>query len=207
MTDKRKVRFLVGLTVVVIVTLIGSLLFVVSRIKQTDKERVSQSTVQTHSTQEKRRSDLNANISHSSNEDLQKLIVGDDELNEFLSLYFNWDLTEKSVTERATLLEPKMSADCYQRLGIESERDAMVQMIRKYEEDKEINTSNSTQLITSRLISSRVYQNTTDTSNYLVQVKLEQTPPYQETTKPIDKSYRLVLVDGKVTYLQETNTN
>lgn len=195
MQDQKKVVFFLGIGILIFVGVISGLFFLFTQVKNTEKKMVIPEYVQSSTTKES---------SSSTSEESKEVVVKDAELSEFLKDYFTWELTEESINERAALLQGKLSSDCYTALGIESERIEMIKMIQKYNETKEINTSNSTQLLSSRYITSTIYQDTANSSKYYVQVKLDQKAPYQQTSNPIDKAYRIIVIDGEIIQLQET---
>lgn len=125
-------------------------------------------------------------------------VTEEPKINEFLRDYFTWELTEASVEERATTLKEQLSEPLYQQLAIESDSQALIKAIKKYDQTKEINTSNSTQLLSSQYLSSTIYQDVNQPGSYSIQVKIEQKAPYQTETRPIEKTYRLTMQDETI---------
>lgn len=125
-------------------------------------------------------------------------VTEEPKINEFLRDYFTWELTEGSVEERATTLKEQLSEPLYQQLAIESDSQALIKAIKKYDQTKEINTSNSTQLLSSQYLSSTIYQDVNQPGSYSIQVKIEQKAPYQTETRPIEKTYRLTMQDETI---------
>ena len=136
-----------------------------------------------------------------------KEITKNSELEEFLETYFTWKLTEESVSDRAIKLENMMSATCYDLTEIQSDKEQLTKMIQKYDKTKEINTSNSMQLVSSNYISSQIYQDTKDSSSYYAKVKIEQKAPYQESAFPMQEEVRITLRNGKITQIKTLNSS
>lgn len=136
-----------------------------------------------------------------------KEITENSELEDFLEVYFTWDLTEDSVSDRAIKLENMMSATCYELAEIQTNRELLTKMIQKYEKTKEINTSNSMQLVSSKYLSSQIYQDVKDPSLFYVKVKYEQKAPYQDSAFPMQGDYRVALKNGKITQIKEINSS
>ncbi|MGL9969197.1 hypothetical protein [Enterococcus sp. DIV1420a] len=127
------------------------------------------------------------------------------QLKKFLSVYFTWELKEKSVADRAQLLQELMSPDCYDGQEIAADSVALQELIQTYEKKKEINTSNAIQLVASRYLASEIYQATTDPTLYTAKVKIEQKAPYQTKGFIGQQVYHIRFEKGKVTQLERLN--
>ncbi|HFE9852531.1 TPA: hypothetical protein ACGBG5_003028 [Enterococcus faecalis] len=127
------------------------------------------------------------------------------QLKKFLSVYFTWELKEKSVADRAQLLQELMSPDCYDGQEIAADSVALQELIQTYEKKKEINTSNAIQLVASRYLASEIYQATTDPTLYNAKVKIEQKAPYQTKGFIGQQVYHIRFEKGKVTQLERLN--
>lgn len=197
MKDTRKIRVLIILGCLLAFLFVIGSVYVFTVVTGSKRESVIPKTQSTQSTSQI------INQSDQSEDSQQSDAVEDPEIKTFLTDYFTWDLTENSVENREMKLKNQLSDSCYRQLAIESDSQSLIEAIKKYDDTKEINTSNSTQLISSKYVSSEIYQDIEQPSSYSVQVRVEQKAPYQKETKPIEKSFRLYMQDNKIIQFKE----
>lgn len=220
MQDKRKMRLFLSLGGLFLVVVLGGLIYLgvqVIKATQTSNQGRENSTIQEQKLDSTQTSDavekiLNSTETTTSATESTSMTTtsvsseqldSTQEVKKFLSVYYTWELEEKSVTDRAKLLKEQMTKDCYEAQTIESDSELLKELIQTYNKKKEINTSNSTQLVSSRYLSSQVYQDTTDKNVYNVKVKIEQKAPYQKSGTILSKELQLRYLDNKVTRLKE----
>lgn len=205
MKDQKKIRLWLGLGLFVVLLLISSLIFIGWHWWETVPQRsfpatpaFNQATSDSSNETAKTESILPEPKAESASDATQQL-------KKFLSVYFTWELKEKSVADRAQLLQELMSPDCYDGQEISADSVALQELIQTYEKKKEINTSNAIQLVASRYLASEIYQATTDPTLYNAKVKIEQKAPYQTKGFIGQQVYHIRFEKGKVTQLERLN--
>ncbi len=129
MRDKKRMNLFLGIGVTFLVCFLVGICFLSVRVMNSKKQIVLPETTQT-TTNETTQSEQTTNS--------MKEITKNSELEEFLETYFTWELTEKSVSDRAIKLENMMSATCYDLTEIQLDKEQLTKMIQKYEKTKEI---------------------------------------------------------------------
>ncbi|BAO08510.1 conserved domain protein (plasmid) [Enterococcus mundtii QU 25] len=218
MQDKRKFRLLVGVGVVTSALIfIGLILLVVHfmnaeppALEVPNQIQSSQAESQETRTEESSRVALVDGSSSSKDETVQttessrppvREVDEVSNIRNFLSVYFTWELQEDSVTERAELLQELMTEKLYDEKEIEADSEVLKELIDTFNETNEINTSNSMQLLSSRYLSSQIYQDTNDETLYRVTVRIAKQAPYQDAPFMIEEAYHLRFEDNHVTNL------
>lgn len=218
MQDKRKFRLLVGVGVVTSALIfIGLILLVVHfmnaeppALEVPNQIQSSQAESQETRTEESSRVALVDGSSSSKDETVQttessrppvREVDEVSNIRNFLSVYFTWELQEDSVTERAELLQELMTEKLYDEKEIEADSEVLKELIDTFNETNEINTSNSMQLLSSRYLSSQIYQDTDDETLYRITVRIAKQAPYQDAPFMIEEAYYLRFEDNHVTNL------
>ncbi len=106
------------------------------------------------------------------------------------------------MNERADLLQELMTDQLYVEKGIEADSEVLKELIDTFNETNEINTSNSMQLLSSRYLSSQIYQDTNDQTLYRITVRVAQKAPYQDAPFIIEESYHLRFEDDQVSNIE-----
>ncbi|MGX7211667.1 hypothetical protein [Enterococcus innesii] len=217
MQDKRKIRIIMGASIFLLVAIVVGLVYMTIAFMNTDSQSVQPPT-QTQETSD--RQDTLATTEGmlteetASSETLQtqdstessvEKTESVDLLRNFFGVYFTWDLDEKSVSDRADLLKDLMSEELYEQKRIEADSEIIKELINTYQETKEINTSNSTQLVSSRYLSSQIYQDTADKNLYKVTVRIEQKAPYQDSPFMTEESFLVRYLGDQITEMNEVN--
>lgn len=217
MQDKKKIRLFWGIGIASILLIFSALFFSSAYLfhnkKSTASSQFKQEQVVKGSTTNSNMIDTNTNTSSTTgtatsqqvSSDAARKINTSDKIKKFLNVYFTWDLDENSVNNREKVLKDFMSKELYESKNIEADSDSLNELIHTYKETKEINTSNSTQLISSRYVSSKVYQDTTDPNLYRVNVKLQQKAPYQDSASMKTETYNIHFDNDKVTQMVKEN--
>lgn len=206
MRDTRKIGLLSLILVVVVFFIVFSIYLGLQSFSSKNKARIDSDTLLVNDSYS---SEVTESYrSETSNTESEKQASSSEEqqtkeLERFLEQYFTWSLTEESVQTRADDLELLMSQLCYEQQHILSDSEELVELIKKYEETKEINTSNSIQLVSSQYIDSQIYQDTTDPTLFFVKVQMEQQAPYQESGYLIKKEFHIRFSDGIITQMNE----
>lgn len=217
MQDKRKLRLIVGLGFITSILIFSFLFLVVIQFKNAEppslevpnQTQSSQVETQESKTEESSRVALVDGSSEDETTQTTEAIrpavrEADDTSNirNFLSVYFTWELEEDSVNERADLLQELMTDQLYEEKGIEADSEVLKELIDTFNETNEINTSNSMQLLSSRYLSSQIYQDTNDQTLYRITVRVAQKAPYQDAPFIIEESYHLRFEDDQVSNIE-----
>lgn len=217
MQDKRKIRIIMGASIFLLVAIVVGLVYMTIAFMNTDSQSVqpptqTQETSDRHDTLETTEGMLTEETASSEMLQTQESTESSIEKNEsvdllrnFFSVYFTWDLDEKSVSDRADLLKDLMSEELYEQKRIEADSEIIKELINTYQETKEINTSNSTQLVSSRYLSSQIYQDTADNNLYKVTVRIEQKAPYQDSPFTTEESFLVRYLGDQITEMNEVN--
>lgn len=212
MRDKKKVILFwgigIGSIVLVFCALLFSSVYLFQNNKSTTSSQVSQERPVEESTTTSSTLDSSTTETAISQEDSSvpaREMDSSDTIKKFLNVYFTWDLDENSVNNREKKLKDFMAKELYESKNIEADSEALNELIHTYKETKEINTSNSTQLISSRYISAKVYQDTIDPTLYKVNVKLQQKAPYQGSASLKTETYSVYFDKDKVTRMDKEN--
>ncbi len=219
MQDKRKMKLLIGACFFLFFVIAGLLIFVGSRfmtgegqftgsVDQSQKQTTSEYHSQ-ESTEESNHATVSSESQSSGTQSASESEKGTETsvelLRNFFSVFYTWDLDTESVTKRQELLKGLMSEDLYEQRSIEADSEILKELITTYQKTKEINTSNSTQLLSSRYLSSQIYQDTTDANLYRVTVRFEQKAPYQDEAFINEATYNVRYLGDQVTTLTEEN--
>ncbi len=225
MQDKRKIRLFLSIGGLFVVIVLGGLIYLGIRVLDSEKQitPATNTTVTKSNTFDSTQSSFSSEQSTRTTESTQRSVsqtessVNDSSHSEkkdateavkkFLSVYYTWELQDKSVSDRAKLLKEQMSKDCYEAQAIEADSEQLKELIQTYEKKKEINTSNSTQLVSSRYLSSQIYQDTTDQHLYNIKLKIDQKAPYQKTGTVLSKELQLRYSDNKVTQIKDVTNH
>lgn len=217
MQDIRKLRLIVGLGFITSILIFSFLFLVVIRfinaeppsLEVPNQTQSSQVETQESKTEESSRVALVDGSSEDETTQTTEAIrpavrEADDTSNirNFLSIYFTWELEEDSVNERADLLQELMTDQLYEEKGIEADSEVLKELIDTFNETNEINTSNSMQLLSSRYLSSQIYQDTNDQTLYRITVRVAQKAPYQDAPFIIEESYHLRFEDDQVSNIE-----
>ncbi len=225
MQDKRKIRLFLSIGGLFVVIVLGGLIYFGIRVLDSerqitpvtsttltksdtfDSKQTSLSTEQSTGTAESTRSSVAQTESGVNDSSSSEKKDATEAVKKFLSVYYTWELQEKSVSDRAKLLKEQMSKECYEAQSIEADSEQLKELIQTYEKKKEINTSNSTQLVSSRYLSSQIYQDTADQHLYNIKLKIDQKAPYQKSGTVLSKELQLRYSDNKVTQLKDVTNH
>lgn len=222
MQDKRKIRLFLSIGGLFVVIVLGGLIYFGIRVLDSErqiapatsttvatsdlldsKETSFSITEQSTRTTESTRNSVAQTESSVNDSSSSEKKDATEAVKKFLSVYYTWKLQEKSVSDRAKLLKEQMSKECYEAQSIEADSEQLKELIQTYEKKKEINTSNSTQLVSSRYLSSQIYQDTTDHHLYNIKLKIDQKAPYQKSGTVLSKEFQLRYSDNKVTQIKD----
>ncbi|MCH1976561.1 hypothetical protein MCG01_05385 [Enterococcus hirae] len=212
MQDKKKIKLFWGVGIGSIVLIFSTLFFIGFHFFKDNTSTTSSQLSQERPVEESRTTSSTLDSSTTgtarSQEDssvVTREIDSSDTIKKFLNVYFTWDLDENSVNNRGKKLKGFMAKELYESKNIEADSETLNELIHTYKETKEINTSNSTQLISSRYVSSKVYQDTIDPNLYRINVKLQQKAPYQGAASLKTETYNIHFDKDKVTRMDKEN--
>lgn len=219
MQDKRKIRLIIGLIVVIVTVFFGGLSMLVFnflRSDTSDNEVITQietsytevtSPTSQSSTEASKESDPSSVYKKTRETQTSHSEIGEVEdvlkIRNFLSVYYTWELEKDSVSDRAELLKELMSESLYEEKNIANDSEILKEMIDSFNETSEINTSNSMQLLSSQYLSSQIYQDTEDLTLYRITVRIAQKAPYQDTPFITGASIHMRLVEDEVTQMSD----
>ncbi|WDA70029.1 hypothetical protein [Lactococcus lactis] len=113
-------------------------------------------------------------------------------ITDYLESYVTYDLTVKSITDRATTLSKLMTADAYKTAEIQSTTDSLVAITNKWLTTKQIDTSSgNVALVSQAYQSSTVTPSASDKTRFYVELHYKETPA--TTKESTDKTQLLWL--------------
>lgn len=207
MINKKKVSLfvLIATGVVIVLVLIG--IFAVGKInKQVATNKASQSqsisiSKEQHVSQ-KSSSQNHSSGSKSSSEETNKHMSEKEVLTQFLEVFSTVKLDNDSISHRAEDLKKSMTEAAYQANYVEQDSDELKSLLSKYEKTKQIDTSNSTQLVSKQYLESNLYLNANVPGQYYVELYYTETPIYESKGYKIIAKYEITIVDNKINTLE-----
>jgi lipopolysaccharide export LptBFGC system permease protein LptF len=123
----------------------------------------------------------------------------DTTLENFFKSYQTQKLDKISLEQRQDSLKNEMTEKGFQVSHISDDTRALIPMVEQYQKTKTIDTSNSTQLIESDYISSKIYQQqNAGEGAYYVEVTFTERPIYQKVGTTMVARYNVFVLQGKV---------
>ncbi|MDT2867881.1 hypothetical protein [Lactococcus lactis] len=207
MINKKNVSLfvLIATGVVIVLVLIG--IFAVGKINKqvaTNKASRSQSisiSKERHDSQ-KSSSQNHSSGSKSSSEEINKHMSEKEVLTQFLEDFSTVKLDNGSISHRAKDLKKSMTEAAYQANYVEQDSDELKSLLSKYEKTKQIDTSNSTQLVSKQYLESNLYLNANVPGQYYVELYYSETPIYEQKGYKIEAKYEITLIDNKINSLE-----
>ncbi|RZI47867.1 hypothetical protein [Lactococcus kimchii] len=207
MINKKNVSLfvLIATGVFIVLVLIG--IFAVGKInKQVATNKASQSqsisiSKERHDTQ-KSSSQNNSSGSKSNSEESNKHKSEKELLTQFLEDFSTVKLDNDSIDNRAKLLKESMTEAAYQANYIVQDSNELKSLLSKYEKTKQIDTSNSTQLVARKYLESNLYLNANVSGQYYVELYYSETPIYESKGYKIVAKYEITIVDNKINTLE-----
>ncbi|MDT2904812.1 hypothetical protein [Lactococcus lactis] len=207
MINKKNVSLfvLIATGAVIVLVLIG--IFAVGKInKQVATNKASQSqsisiSKERHDSQ-KSSSQNHSSGSKSSSEESKKHLSDKEVLTQFLEDFSTIKLDNDSISLRAKDLKKSMTEAAYQANYIEQDSIELKSLLSKYEKTKQIDTSNSTQLVSKQYLESNLYLNANVPGQYYVEVYYTETPIYESKGYKIVAKYEITIVDNKINTLE-----
>ncbi|ARE13485.1 hypothetical protein LLUC08_1153 [Lactococcus lactis subsp. lactis] len=207
MINKKNVSLfvLIATGVVIVLVLIG--IFAVGKINKqvaTNKASHSQSisiSKERHDSQ-KSSSQNHPSGSKSSSDDSNKHMSEKEVLAQFLEDFSTVKLDNDSISHRAEDLKKSMTETAYQANYIEQDSDELKSLLSKYEKTKQIDTSNSTQLVSKHYLESNLYLNANVPGQYYVELYYTAIPVYETKGYTMQAKYNVTVVDNKINSLE-----
>lgn len=207
MINKKNISLLVLITtgVAIVLVLIG--IFAVGKInKQVAVNKTSQSQSisisQKQSTHHQSSAQHHSSDSKSSSSESSKQTSEKERLTDFLTDFSTVKLDNESIDNRAKLLKNSMTEAAYQTNYIEQDSNELKTLLSKYEKTKQIDTSNSTQLVAKKYLESNLYLNANVSGQYYVELYYTATPIYETKGYTMEAKYNITVIDNKINSLE-----
>ncbi|MDT2898519.1 hypothetical protein [Lactococcus lactis] len=207
MINKKNISLLVLITtgVAIVLVLIG--IFAVGKInKQVAENKASQSQSisisQKQSTHHQSSAQHHSSNSKSSSSESSKQTSEKERLTDFLTDFSTVKLDNESIDNRAKLLKNSMTEAAYQTNYIEQDSNELKTLLSKYEKTKQIDTSNSTQLVAKKYLESNLYLNANVSGQYYVELYYTATPIYETKGYTMEAKYNITVIDNKINSLE-----
>lgn len=207
MINKKNISLLVLITtgVAIVLVLIG--IFAVGKInKQVAVNKASQSQSisisQKQSIHDQSSAQHHSSNSKSSSSESSKQTSEKERLTDFLTDFSTVKLDNESIDNRAKQLKESMTEAAYQTNYIEQDSNELKTLLSKYEKTKQIDTSNSTQLVAKKYLESNLYLNANVSGQYYVELYYTATPIYQTKGYTMEAKYNITVIDNKINSLE-----
>lgn len=207
MINKKNISLLVLIAtgVAIVLVLIG--IFAVGKInKQVAVNKASQSQSisisQKQSTHHQSSAQHHSSDSKSSSSESSKQTSEKERLTDFLTDFSTVKLDNESIDNRAKLLKNSMTEAAYQTNYIEQDSNELKTLLSKYEKTKQIDTSNSTQLVAKKYLESNLYLNANVSGQYYVELYYTATPIYETKGYTMEAKYNITVIDNKINSLE-----
>lgn len=207
MINKKNISLLVLITtgVAIVLVLIG--IFAVGKInKQVAVNKASQSQSisisQKQSIHHQSSAQHHSSNSKSSSSESSKQTSEKERLTDFLTDFSTVKLDNESIDNRAKQLEESMTEAAYQTNYIEQDSNELKTLLSKYEKTKQIDTSNSTQLVAKKYLESNLYLNANVSGQYYVELYYTATPIYETKGYTMEAKYNITVIDNKINSLE-----
>lgn len=207
MINKKNISLLVLITtgVAIVLVLIG--IFAVGKInKQVAVNKASQSQSisisQKQSIHHQSSAQHHSSNSKSSSSESSKQTSEKERLTDFLTDFSTVKLDNESIDNRAKQLKESMTEAAYQTNYIEQDSNELKTLLSKYEKTKQIDTSNSTQLVAKKYLESNLYLNANVSGQYYVELYYTATPIYETKGYTMEAKYNITVIDNKINSLE-----
>ena len=207
MINKKNISLLVLIAtgVAIVLVLIG--IFAVGKInKQVAENKASQSQSISISQKQSKHNQSSAqhhsSDSKSSSSESSKQTSEKERLTDFLTDFSTVKLDNESIDNRAKLLKNSMTEAAYQTNYIEQDSNELKTLLSKYEKTKQIDTSNSTQLVAKKYLESNLYLNANVSGQYYVELYYTATPIYETKGYTMEAKYNITVIDNKINSLE-----
>lgn len=204
MINRKKLRLFVLIGIVIIVILAGGVFFTAKAIKkQVAHNNERQQTQVKKSEQPPTSSSSNNTLSGDEKvpEKTSDKLSQKATLTQFLETFSTWKLNNTSIDNRAKALQTLMAPLAYQSNYIKEEADQLKLLLERYQKTKQIDTSNSTQLVSRQYERSNLYLNANSQGQYYVELYYYETPVYQTTGYTIEAKYNITMNGNQVVSL------
>lgn len=207
MINKKNVSLFVLIATGIVIALVLIGIFAVGKInKQVTTNKASQSQSISISKElndsQKSSSKNHSSGSKSSSEESKKHLSDKEVLTQFLEDFSTIKLDNDSISLRAKDLKKSMTEAAYQANYIEQDSIELKSLLSKYEKTKQIDTSNSTQLVSKQYLESNLYLNANVPGQYYVELYYTETPIYESKGYKIVAKYEITIVDNKINTLE-----
>lgn len=207
MINKKNISLLVLITtgVAIVLVLIG--IFAVGKInKQVAVNKASQSQSisisQKQSIHHQSSAQHHSSNSKSSSSESSKQTSEKERLTDFLTDFSTVKLDNEAIDNRAKLLKNSMTEAAYQTNYIEQDSNELKTLLSKYKKTKQIDTSNSTQLVAKKYLESNLYLNANVSGQYYVELYYTATPIYETKGYTMEAKYNITVIDNKINSLE-----
>ncbi|MDT2861054.1 MULTISPECIES: hypothetical protein [Lactococcus] len=206
--NKKRRNIIVGICLVVALVVIAIVFAVVNIFNGNHKAAIptpktsistKQSTKETSESSEK-------DSTSSEEQDTDKEATPKENLQNFIKSYVTYDLNDNSIQKRASYLETLMTHQAYASSYIAQDAQTLSAMVKTYKKTKQINTSNSTQLVARSYKKGSIYQSSDDKNKYFVEIEYLETPIYQKEGYMVDSKYDVTMDENKVAAINLTES-
>lgn len=203
---RRTILLVIGLLVMVVVLAIGFSIVNLWNGKHQTSLPASKISVSKKQSTKETSSMTKEEKSSSEAQDTIKEVTPKENLQNFIKSYLTYDLNETSIQKRASYLETLMTSQAYVTNYILQDAQTLSAMVKTYQKTKEINTSNSTQLVARSYKKGTFYQSSSDKNQYFVEVEYLEIPIYQKEGYLVESKYDVTMDGNKVAAIHLTES-
>ena len=201
MINRKKLTIVIGVGLGILLVLIVGVVFAVGiinkqRLSNEFPKKVAQSTM--FKTSQSSKTNASTKSSESTSTSSRNTPNQNQVVETFLKTYLTWNLTPSSIDQRTQRLQSLMTTSCYQANNILQDATQLKALLTIYQKTKQIDTSNSTALVSRQYLNSNIYQNANSQNQYYVDVTYTETPVYQKTGYTMEAKYNLTIEEGQV---------
>jgi hypothetical protein len=129
---------------------------------------------------------------------LQPAISNSDLVQSAMQNFVSISLDNKELDKRNEQLKQKLTDSLYGALNIESDTETLKTMWGNWENKKVLDTNQPVQLTNQNIKSLKVFQDSSDDTNFIVKTSVEIQSPASPNTSIIDREYTVQLENGKL---------
>lgn len=122
-----------------------------------------------------------------------------------MQAYCAINLEDKALDTRDKNLKSQLPKELYESLKINSDTKTLKKMLATWKSKKELNTSESVQLLEQSIQSLKVYTNDTDANDFVVIATEQLKSPASPNTSIIVRQYSVTTSDNKVSAITKTS--
>lgn len=203
MVDNKKKKKLIIIAVLIVVFIVGGMLVaIMTNTGSNDVKTAPKSSQSTSKVSSKEKANESGQLSTSASSSSSSKENNVENVTLFLKDYFTWDLTNSSIDKRTENLKPLMTNKAYADNGIVQNGEQLKSLLKTFNETKEVDTSNSTALVSRKYVRSNVYQDASKKSMFYTEVYFKEKLIYQKDYYAMVAKYNITMENGKVAKLE-----